>query len=117
MACMYGRCGVGCAYVWRMHGVGVWCAMACIGVCGYGVQACVWRWCALGVYVWLACVYALGVCVWCTCVCRYIDVASLRRIRPNKTKHLKQSINDIKRITTNTKRMNAYSIVFKRMFT
>ena len=32
---------LGVAYVWRMHGVGVWCAMACIGVCGYGVQACV----------------------------------------------------------------------------
>ena len=28
--CMVGV-GVGCAYVWRMHGVGVWCAMACVG--------------------------------------------------------------------------------------
>ena len=33
--------GVGCAYVWRMHGVGVWCAMACV-----------WRW----VCVYMACV-------------------------------------------------------------
>ena len=31
--CMVGI-GVGCAYVWRMHGVGVRCA----GVCGYGVR-------------------------------------------------------------------------------
>ena len=114
--CMVGV-GVGCAYVWRMHGVGVWCAMAyawrwvrCAGVgCTYGVR----------------CVYALGARVYgvrrvyvvCTLCISFYDVVSLRRIRPIETKHLKQSINDTKRNTTNTKRMNAYSIVFKRKFT
>ena len=57
MACMYGRCrrvvGVGVRCVWRMHGVGVWCAMA------YA-----WRW--VGVY--MACV-GVGVRWVCT-VCR-----------------------------------------------
>ena len=42
--------------------------MVCYGVCRYGAMAYVWRWCALGVYVWLACVwcwvYALGVRVY-----------------------------------------------------
>ena len=53
--CMVGV-GVGCAYVWRMHGVGVWCAMA-LGRRIYGVCR---RWCALGVYG----VQALGVRVY-----------------------------------------------------
>ena len=69
------------------------------------------RWRALGVYG----VQALGVrmvYVVCTLCISFYDVVSLRRIRPIKTKHLKQSFNDIKRMTTNTKRMNAYSIVF-----
>ena len=88
------------------------------GVCGYGAMACVgtvYGVQALGVRVYgVRCVYvSCGVCVRCTCVCRYIDVVSVRRIRPIETKHLKQSFNDIKRNTTNTKRMNAYSIVFK----
>ena len=65
------------------------------GVYGVGVR-CVWRWCT--VYGAMACVgtvygaMALGVrCagVGCTCVCRYIDVVSVCRIRPIKTKHLK----------------------------
>ena len=65
-----------------------WCTvcMALVyGVYGVGVR-CVWRWCT--VYG----VQALGVrCagVGCTCVCRYIDVVSVCRIRPIKTKHLK----------------------------
>ena len=74
--CMVGV-GVGCAYVWRMHGVGVWCAMACVGtVCRrwvYGVQA-------LGVRMVSVCVCVGCMCmvyVWLACVCRYIDVVSV----------------------------------------
>ena len=108
--------GVGCAYAWRMHGVGVWCAMAYawrwVGVCmacvGVGV-----RWvctvCRRWVYV---CMALCGERCVCTLCISFYDVVSLRRIRSIKTKHLKQSFNDIKRMTTNTKRMNAYSIVF-----
>ena len=69
--------GVGCTVCRRAMALHMRIGMVCYGVCRYGAMACVWRWCALGVYVWLACVYALGVCVWCTCVCRYIDVVSL----------------------------------------
>ena len=108
--------GVGCAYVWRMHGVGVWCAMAYawrwVGVCMacvgtvYGVQA-------LGVRMVYVVYVSCGVRCVCTLCISIYDVVSLRRIRSIKTKHLKQSFNDIKRMTTNTKRMNAYSIVFK----
>ena len=46
MACMCGRCGVGCAYVWRWR-------MVCYGVCmalGRRVYGVCRRWCALGVY-------------------------------------------------------------------
>ena len=92
-----------------MYGVGVRCA----GVCGYGVQA-------LGVrmvyVVYVSCGVRM-VYVVCTLCISFYDVVSLRRIRSIKTKHLKQSFNDIKRNTTNTKRMNAYSNVFKRKFT
>ena len=62
--------GVYVWWVWRWHGVGLWCAMAlvygvqaCVGTV-YGAMALVWRWCALGVYVWCTCVYALGVRVY-----------------------------------------------------
>ena len=96
--------GVRCAGVlWRVwvrcYGV----CMACYGVCGYGVRV---------VYVWCTLCMCRVVYVVCTLCISFYDVVCLRRIRPNKTKHLKQSINDIKRMTTNTKRMNSYSIVF-----
>ena len=109
-------CGVVVVCVGVVYGVGVRCA----GVCGYRAMACVgvgvrcvWRW----VYVWCTLCICRVVYVVCTLCVSFYDVVSLRRIRSIKTKHLKQSFNDIKRNTTNTKRMNAYSIVFKRKFT
>ena len=63
--------GVGCAYAWRMHGVGVWCAMALV----YGAMACVGvgeHWvctvCRRWVYVCMAlcgerCVYVVCIVI------------------------------------------------------
>ena len=57
---------VGVALGVRMYGVCMALAygvQACVGTV-YGAMALVWRWCALGVYVWCTCVYALGVRVY-----------------------------------------------------
>ena len=60
--------GVGCTVCRRAMALHMRIGMVCYGVCRYGAMAYVWRWCALGVYVWLACVwcwvYALGVRVY-----------------------------------------------------
>ena len=116
MAYMCGRCRRVCV---ACVGVGVRCYgvcrrvwVPCYGVCRRWRTVCM----ALGVRMVSVCMCRV-VYVVCTLCVSFYDVVSLRRIRPNETKHLKQSINDTKRNTTNTKRMNAYSIVFKRMFT
>ena len=52
--------GVGCTVCRRAMALYMRIGMVCYGVCGYGVQACVWRWCALGVRMVSVCV-----CVGC----------------------------------------------------
>ena len=88
--------GVHVWQVWRVVGVGMALVYGvlwrCVGVCGYGAMACVgmvYGVQALGVRMVYVVYVSLGVrCVYVVCVSFY-DVVSLRRIRPNKTKHLK----------------------------